>query len=72
MTRVVAIGATHEIEGFALAGVRVMTADARTDVMAAWSRLDDTVGLVILSPDAADVLRSRLTERPDVLTSVMP
>ena len=69
MSSVVAIGESHELEGFALVGVTVQITET---VDAAWSELDSDVGLVILSPIAAEALRSRLVERPDVLTVVMP
>lgn len=72
MATVAAIGSTHELEGFALAGVPVHRAATQDDVVRAWACLDPDVGLVILSPDAADVLASRLDERPDTLVAVMP
>ena len=72
MNTVAAIGATHEIEGFALAGVRVIQAGADAEVIAAWAELGDDIGLVILSPAAALVLDGQLAERPEVLTAVMP
>lgn len=71
MSSVVGIGATHEMEGFALAGVRVIPAATDTEVAVAWSGLDDEVGLVILSPAAA-LVRATLADRPGVLTVVMP
>lgn len=49
MSTVVGIGATHEMEGFALAGVRVIPAASAAEVTAAWAELDADVGLVILS-----------------------
>ncbi len=72
MNTIVAIGATHGLEGFALAGVKVIAAGTDTDVAHAWALLDDDVGLVILSPEAADALGAALTERHDMLTVVMP
>ena len=72
MGNIVAIGGTHEIEGFALAGVNVVPAHTDADATRAWEVLGDDVGLVILSAAAADALRTALTERPDLLTVVMP
>lgn len=72
MSSVIAIGETHELEGFALVGVTVEITETPETIDAAWSELDSDVGLVILSPAAAERLHSRLLERPDVLTVVMP
>jgi vacuolar-type H+-ATPase subunit F/Vma7 len=72
MSTVAAIGATHEFEGFALIGVSVITATDESQVLDAWRRLDDEVGLVILSRDAVGILRPMLADRPHTLTVVMP
>ena len=72
MSAVIGIGATHEMEGFALAGVHVISAATDAEVDAAWTGLDDAVGLVILSPAAARHLEGKLDARADVLTVVMP
>ena len=72
MSTAVGIGATHEMEGFALAGVRVIRAASDAEVNAAWAGLDADVGLVILSADAGRQLRTVLDSRTDVLTAVMP
>lgn len=72
MSTVVAIGETHEIEGFALAGVKVIDAATNATILDAWRKLDDDVGLVILSPMAAETLGRMLPDRPDTLTVVMP
>ena len=72
MGSIVALGSTHQIDGFALAGVNVVPARTDAEVTRAWEALGDDVGLVILSASAADALRTALTERPDLLTVVMP
>ncbi len=72
MSTVAAIGETHELEGFALVGVHIQTAGTPEALLDAWHNLDSDVGLVILSPAAADTLQSSLAERPDTLTVVMP
>lgn len=72
MGSVVALGESHGLEGFVLAGavfVRVADAD---DIVTAWDGLDDEVGLVILSQRAAEVLGDRLSSRADILTAVLP
>jgi vacuolar-type H+-ATPase subunit F/Vma7 len=72
MSTVVGIGVTHEMEGFALIGVRVIPAASDAEVTAAWAELESDVGLVILSADAERQLEAVLDSRADVLTVVMP
>jgi vacuolar-type H+-ATPase subunit F/Vma7 len=72
MSTVAAIGETHELEGFALAGVAVIAAATRTQVIDAWQNLDPGVSLVILSPAAGETLDQMLADRPDTLTVAMP
>lgn len=72
MTEVVAIGADPRLDGFALVGVRVVAASTGDEAVDAWAGLGRDVGLVILAPDAATALASRLDERSDVLTVVLP
>lgn len=72
MGRVVALGSDHRLDGFALAGASVVVAPTDDDVVDAWEAVGDDVGLVILSPGARRILDSRLRDRPDVLTVVVP
>ena len=72
MSAVVALGRDHRLVGFVLAGVRVLDASTGAEIERAWDDLDDDVGLVILSADAADALCSNLADRPDVLTVELP
>ena len=72
MTRIGALGETAKVEGFALAGALVFAADLRGDVEAAWGALPDDLGVLILTPAAADVLDARLGEHPRLLLVVMP
>jgi vacuolar-type H+-ATPase subunit F/Vma7 len=72
MSTVVALGETDGLQGFVLAGVTVMRATTVAEVEAAWHGLAADVGLVILSPNAARILESALTQRPEVLTVVTP
>lgn len=72
MSTVVALGRDHRLIGFVLAGARVVDAATEAEVERAWDDLDDDVGLVILSADAADVLRPSFANRPDVLTVELP
>lgn len=71
MASVVALGDPREVDGFALAGARVVVA-TDDEILATWLALDDDVGLVILSRRAAQILGDRLADHPDVLTAVLP
>ncbi|MFE5403033.1 V-type ATP synthase subunit F [Streptomyces sp. NPDC056580] len=69
-----AIGARTKVCGLALAGVDVLVAEDPDAVRAAWRALPGTVGLVILTAQAAEVLGDAATA-PDParpLTVVMP
>ncbi|MFD4973314.1 V-type ATP synthase subunit F [Streptomyces sp. NPDC058424] len=74
MGTVAAIGARTNVCGLALAGVDVLVAEEPDAVREAWRTLPNTVGLVILTPEAAEVLGDAATApqpaRP--LTVVLP
>lgn len=74
MATVAAIGARTRVCGLALAGVDVLVAEDPEAVRVAWRALPGTVGLVILTVEAAEVLGDAATapdpDRP--LTVVMP
>ncbi|MFE9308982.1 V-type ATP synthase subunit F [Streptomyces sp. NPDC088353] len=74
MGTVAAIGARTDVCGLALAGVDVLVAEEPDAVREAWRTLSNTVALVILTPEAAEVLGDAATAprpaRP--LTVVMP
>lgn len=72
MKTVAGIGDDAALEGFALAGVHVVIAAGDAAIHAAWASLDASVGLVILSARAAEVLDSDLDRHPGRLTVVMP
>jgi vacuolar-type H+-ATPase subunit F/Vma7 len=72
MTRIGALGETAKVEGFALAGALVLATDQTGEIDAAWDRLPDDVGVLILTPAAATHLRARLGDRPHLLPVVMP
>ncbi|WP_225830244.1 V-type ATP synthase subunit F [Streptomyces sp. NK08204] len=74
MGTVAAIGARTGVCGLALAGVDVFVAQDPDAVRRAWAALPRTVGLVILTAEAAETLGS-LATAPDPsrpLTVVMP
>ncbi|MFF9373187.1 V-type ATP synthase subunit F [Streptomyces griseoluteus] len=74
MATVAAIGTRTRVSGLALAGVDVLVAEDADAVRQAWRTLPRTVGLVILTAEAAEALRGATTapapSRP--LTVVMP
>lgn len=72
MGSVIALGESHELDGFALVGADVVHVDDPTLVRTAWAELDDDVGLVVLTGAAAEALGDLLDERPEVLKAVMP
>ncbi|MGW0886038.1 V-type ATP synthase subunit F [Streptomyces sp. NPDC002671] len=74
MSTVAAIGARTRVSGLALAGVDVLVAEDPDTVRRIWQDLPDSVGLVILTGEAAEALGAAVTE-PDPsrpLTVVMP
>ena len=71
MSRVVAIGEATELAGYALAGVDVIDAADPDLVRRAWERVDDDVGLVLVTAEARRAL-SRRIDRQDVLWVVLP
>ena len=71
MSRVVALGASARVRGFALAGVTVLETDEEGPE-SAWSRLPEDTALVLLTEDAASVLEDQLAERSRLLWTVIP
>jgi vacuolar-type H+-ATPase subunit F/Vma7 len=72
VTRIGALGESAKVEGFSLAGALVFPAAQSRAIDAAWDRLPDDVGVLILTATAAARLAARLGERPHLLPVVMP
>lgn len=74
MSTVAAIGARARVCGLALAGVDVLVAEDADAVRRAWRTLPGTVGLVILTAEAAEALEpaARAPDPSRPLTAVMP
>jgi vacuolar-type H+-ATPase subunit F/Vma7 len=72
VSQIAAIGEERRVRGFALAGVTVLAAAEETAARAAWEALDADVGLVILTPRAAQGLRPELASVPDRLWVELP
>ncbi|HWS46457.1 MAG TPA: V-type ATP synthase subunit F [Acidimicrobiia bacterium] len=72
MSRVAVLGEPALVGGFALAGALVFGVGDHAAIDAAWDALPDDVSVLVLTPRAADRLRDRLDERPQLLTAVSP
>ncbi|WP_197059272.1 V-type ATP synthase subunit F [Cryobacterium sp. MLB-32] len=72
MTTVAAIGERAALQGFLLAGVRVLTAENTGDVIDAWDALSPQTGIVILTIKARAALGTRTASLPAPLTVVLP
>ncbi|MBC9713898.1 hypothetical protein H9Y04_15110 [Streptomyces sp. TRM66268-LWL] len=72
MSHVAAIGERLRVVGTAAAGVVVLPAEDPEAVRAAWRALPADVGLVMLTPAAADALGPELLDGAGPLTAVMP
>jgi vacuolar-type H+-ATPase subunit F/Vma7 len=70
MGDVAAIGAEPLIRGYGLAGVRLFPADTDDEVRNAWTRLESTADLVILTRAAERALGDMATIGP--LVAVLP
>ena len=65
------IGEALAVEGYALAGAIVLTADSRAEAVAAWHSLPPDTALLIVTACAAEWLADRLAQRPAILTAVL-
>jgi vacuolar-type H+-ATPase subunit F/Vma7 len=72
MSRIVAIGARDRVEGFTLAGVRVMIADQPEAIRTAWEALGPDVAVALLTPEAHAALTDLLPSRPEVIWTTIP
>jgi vacuolar-type H+-ATPase subunit F/Vma7 len=69
---VVAIGEAARLAGFALAGVDVRAAEDEVSANRELDRLEEHVGLLIITPAAGHALRERLAKREDVVWVTLP
>jgi len=70
--RVVVLGEAARVEGFALGGATVITAEDRDAVLHAWATLDDQVAVVVLTTNASTALDGEPAPHDQILTVVMP
>lgn len=69
---VVALGEASTLAGFALAGVRVLSAEDPAEVRRLWSGLPPDTGLVILTSRAADAVAGVREAAVGPLVAVLP
>jgi vacuolar-type H+-ATPase subunit F/Vma7 len=72
MSGIVALGERRRVEGFALAGVRVLVAPDAEAARAAWPGLERDVAVLLLTPGARRALADLLPSRPDIIWTVLP
>ena len=72
MGRVVVLGEAARVEGFALGGATVVTAENREAVLRAWAALGDEVAIIVLTTKASAALDGAAVRHDRVLTVVMP
>ena len=72
MSAIVALGERRRVEGFALAGVRVVPVEDREAARAAWERLGAEVALVLLTARARESLADLLPLRSDTIWTLIP
>jgi vacuolar-type H+-ATPase subunit F/Vma7 len=69
---IAALGEPALLAGFRLAGAVLYPATAPAEVRRAWTQLPETVAAVLLTPAAAAVLTTELTDPASPLTVVLP
>lgn len=69
---VVVLGEQALVEGYGLAGARVVAAETDDEVRHAWAALADATAMVVLTPRAAAALGDRLADASSPLTVVLP
>jgi vacuolar-type H+-ATPase subunit F/Vma7 len=72
MWRVAVLGERAVVEGWALGGAQVLSADSPEQVRTAWAALGADVAVVLLTPAAARALGSGSARRAGLLTVVLP
>jgi vacuolar-type H+-ATPase subunit F/Vma7 len=71
MARSAVIGEPLAVEGYALAGASVYTAQNQDEAVAAFQALPADTVLLVMTATTAGWLTDRLEQRPDILTAVM-
>jgi vacuolar-type H+-ATPase subunit F/Vma7 len=69
---VVALGEHALLKGYPLAGAVLAAAETQDDVRRAWAAMPETVGVVILTPSAAEALGVARTDLSSPMSVVLP
>ncbi|MEU4293131.1 V-type ATP synthase subunit F [Kribbella sp. NPDC026596] len=72
MTTVAVLGEPVRTSGYGLAGAQLLAATTPDEVRRCWHELPADVGVVLLTPAAADALGRQVLESAAVLTVVLP
>lgn len=72
MSAIAVIGEPHRVEWAVLGGALVYGAADAEAVRAAWGRLDPSVAVIIVTPQAAAALEAVRSARAGLLWAVMP
>ncbi|MEV0283575.1 hypothetical protein AB0H36_05575 [Kribbella sp. NPDC050820] len=72
MTQIAVLGEPIRTSGYGLVGVRLLTATTRAEVRRQWHELPADVGVVLLTPAAAEALGPPSLTSASVLTVVLP
>jgi vacuolar-type H+-ATPase subunit F/Vma7 len=72
VSAIVAIGERHRVEGFTLAGVRIVPVEDRAAARTAWQQLGAEVTMVLLTPRTREFLADLLPERLETIWTVIP
>jgi vacuolar-type H+-ATPase subunit F/Vma7 len=72
MSAIAVIGEAVRARGFGLAGALVYETTGTADVVRAWEQLPPTVAVLIVTPDAALALRTRIASERSPFVVVMP
>ncbi|MGW7680883.1 hypothetical protein ACWGID_09115 [Kribbella sp. NPDC054772] len=72
MTRVGVLGEPVRTAGYGLAGARLLPATTEAEVRRLWHELPAEIGIVLLTPAAAEALDPGSLESATVLTVVLP
>jgi vacuolar-type H+-ATPase subunit F/Vma7 len=72
MTAIAVLGEPVRISGYGLVGAKLLPATTSDEIRRCWHELSADVGVVLLTPAAADVLGPRVLESTAMLTVVLP
>jgi vacuolar-type H+-ATPase subunit F/Vma7 len=69
---VVVLGEHALVKGYPLAGAALAAAETQEDVRRAWAAMPETVGVVILTPSAAEALGAARTDLSSPMSVILP